>query len=116
MSSKKITLCKTSDVPEKKPKCLNIDVYYFAVYRSGEDFIIIKDECPHQMASFEGCESKDGTIVCGFHGWSFDLNSGDAIKGFGSLTKYKYTIEDGFIIIDYTDDPMQSDYSASFVR
>lgn len=116
MNTKKITLCKTSEVPEKKPKCVNVDVYYFAIYRLGEGFIVIKDECPHQMASFEGCENKEGTIVCGFHGWSFDLNSGEAIKGFGSLTKYPVTIENDTIIIDYTDDPAQSAYSASFVR
>lgn len=113
---KKIKLCSVSDVPESKPKCLTLEDTYFAVYRFKDDFIVIKDECPHQMASFEGRPHENGILTCAFHGWSFYIETGLAHHGFGCLTKYPVSVENSEIWIEFGGDHEQSDYQKAFVK
>ena len=35
--------------------------------------------CPHQRWPLKWGAVEDGTLVCGLHGWCFDLHSGDAV-------------------------------------
>ncbi|MCK6601464.1 MAG: Rieske 2Fe-2S domain-containing protein [Bacteroidetes bacterium] len=116
MQEKRIFLCLITDVPEKQPVCITAENRFFAVYRSDDGFIVIRDECPHQMASFEGCPNSSGKITCGFHGWVFDLKSGVAEKGFGKLFHYPVQVVDGKIYADLSQEETDSAYSASFVR
>ena len=113
---KKIKLCSVSDVPELKPKCLTTEDTYIAVYRHNNEFIAIKDECPHQMASFEASPNIDGIITCAFHGWSFRLEDGQPHKGFGCLTKYPVTIIENEIWIDFTEASETDDYQKAFIK
>ncbi|NUQ80555.1 MAG: Rieske 2Fe-2S domain-containing protein [Bacteroidetes bacterium] len=115
--TKTIRLCPVSEVPESKPRCVSAEGTHFAVYRLESDFVVIRDECPHQMASFEGAPCINGTLTCGFHGWVFDLKTGVPMKGFGNLTLYPVRVENDFILIDYHEDQSgQSAYHASFIR
>lgn len=113
---KKIKLCSVQDVPETKPKCVTTEDTYFAVFRHKNDFVVIKDECPHQMASFEGQPNIDGILTCYFHGWSFNLETGDAHHGFGCLKKYPVSIIGDEVWIDFHEDENLTEYQKAFKK
>lgn len=68
---------------------LNLDGEYYAV----------KNSCPHMEGPVgRGVTSHDGAgrrITCPFHGWTFDLETGDALFGRKRLRTYDVTVDDG---------------------
>lgn len=112
---KKIKLCLTTEVPEVKPKCIQTEDDYFAVYRHDKNFVVIRDVCPHQMGSFETSPNENGTITCAFHGWRFRLEDGCVVRGYKNLTKFPVTIVHNEIWIDYTkEEESDNSYQSSF--
>lgn len=112
---KEIEICHIDDVPEKTPKCVQLEGIYFAIYRYENKWIAIKDECPHQMASFEGRPVEDDVITCAFHGWKYNLITGEAVKGFGCLTKYPVKVVNNKIIVEFTIDDGENQYT-NFIK
>jgi len=63
-------------LPKGKGITAWVDDVELAVFRIGEDWLAVDGRCPHQGASLaDGCV--EGTSVsCPWHGWSFNLHTG----------------------------------------
>ncbi len=58
-----------------------------------EGFFAVNDKCPHNGASLgNGYCTKEGTVVCPVHRYSFDLKTGRARSGLGDCVE-TYPIE-----------------------
>ena len=44
--------------------------------RKGDGVYAVKNKCPHQGASLEGCEISDNKVICPLHRYGFDLKTG----------------------------------------
>ncbi|MDX1682519.1 MAG: Rieske (2Fe-2S) protein [Phycisphaeraceae bacterium] len=48
-----------------------------AVFRPDDEQVVVCDNaCPHAGASLAGGHIRDGCVVCPFHFWAFDTDSG----------------------------------------
>lgn len=49
-----------------------------AVFWTGERFVAVGDKCIHMGASLADGTIEDGKIVCGWHHWAYDADTGQS--------------------------------------
>jgi nitrite reductase/ring-hydroxylating ferredoxin subunit len=67
-----------------------------AVFKIGGRLQAIQDSCPHMGASLGDSQVRDGKVFCHWHGWSFDLKTGQgslASKSWLCARIYEVTVE-----------------------
>ncbi len=47
-----------------------------AVFRGEAGFVAMADRCPHAGAPLSDGVLRDGHVVCSWHGWKFDVETG----------------------------------------
>ena len=77
----RIPLCEASNVPDGEPlRVVPAGMDAVAVCRLDGAYHAVDDLCSHGMASLSDGEIEDGTIICPFHGGSFDITTGAAVE------------------------------------
>jgi len=65
-----------AELTENEGKRFEIDGHRIAVFRRGSLVVAVGDSCPHLGASLSDGYLDGGTVICPWHGWVFDLNTG----------------------------------------
>lgn len=109
------------DFPVDQPRLLTVGGRDLAVLCAGGSVYAVRNVCPHMFspictggvvplltASGVGEPRSDREhpiLVCGWHGWEFDLETGKAVADPAMrLKKYATAIEDGHVWIDLGGD------------
>ncbi len=75
-----VALCEWDEIPaHPNGKHVVIQGQALAVFRiQGEHHAVraIDDTCPHAGASLSGGHLHEGCVVCPWHGWPFDVDTG----------------------------------------
>jgi nitrite reductase/ring-hydroxylating ferredoxin subunit len=77
-----------------------------ALFAAGDAVLACNNRCPH-----EGYPLREGTLdeacvlTCNWHGWKFDLRTGDNLLRGDRLRTYPTRIVDGAVWVDVTDPP-----------
>ena len=79
-------ICLNESVSTDKPIGIKLDDIELAVFRDASGSIrAVEDRCPHRRAPLSlGRITPQGDIQCGYHGWTFNGETGD-ISGFPNL-------------------------------
>ena len=79
-------ICLSESVSTDKPIGIRLDDLALAVYRDSNNSVrAVEDRCPHRRAPLSlGRITPEGNIQCGYHGWTFNGETGD-ICGFPNL-------------------------------
>jgi nitrite reductase (NADH) small subunit/3-phenylpropionate/trans-cinnamate dioxygenase ferredoxin subunit len=65
-----------------------------AVVNDNGSIFGIQGECAHMRASLANGAVKDGIVTCSWHGWKYDLQSGECLTKPGfTLKKYEVEID-----------------------
>ena len=74
---------------------------HVGVFReAGGSFRAMEIGCRHQNADLSKGDIKDHVVTCTWHGWQYDLRTGECLRGSAShLRHYTCKVEDGFIWI-----------------
>lgn len=67
---------KQSEFREGRGRAVKFGERTIAVFRVGERWFAIQDACPHMGASLADGKLHGLEVVCHWHGWKFDLESG----------------------------------------
>lgn len=79
------------------------------------DVFAIDNRCPHEgFPLSEGSVGKNCQLTCNWHGWTFDLESGDPTVGRDPLRKYPVEIRDGKVWVDVS--PLDQEKQATKAR
>jgi nitrite reductase/ring-hydroxylating ferredoxin subunit len=62
-----------------------------AVFRSGESVVALDNACPHQGNPLIDGDVLGPTLVCAYHSWRFDLETGACL--FGDEPARRYAVE-----------------------
>lgn len=74
-----------------------------ALFETEAGLFAINNRCPHEgYPLLEGSLQDDCTLACNWHGWTFDLKSGETIQGRDPVKKYPVERRNGEIWIDLT--------------
>jgi NAD(P)H-dependent nitrite reductase small subunit len=97
-----ITVGRATDVPEGRGATVELlDGTELAVYHVGDEFYAIENFCPHKGAPLADGNLCGHTVECDWHGWRFDLRTGQCLnRTHSSVERYEVRIEDGWIKIE----------------
>jgi nitrite reductase/ring-hydroxylating ferredoxin subunit len=79
---------------------VEVDGRRVAVFRSGERVYAVDAACPHAGNPLVEGDVLGTTLVCAFHGWRFDLETGACLHGEEPLTCYRAELRDGEVWVD----------------
>lgn len=77
-----------------------------ALFAVGDAVHACNNRCPHEGYPLrEGTLDADCVLTCNWHGWKFDLRSGENLTQGDRLRTYPTKLEDGMVWIDVADPP-----------
>jgi 3-phenylpropionate/trans-cinnamate dioxygenase ferredoxin component len=82
--------CKTIALPEG---------HELAVYNVNGEFYATDNFCPHKGAPLSEGMLCGNVIECDWHGWQFDVRTGECLTVTEKIETYKVIVEDGVIKI-----------------
>src|SRR3954462_1430482 len=95
-----ITVGRVEDVPLGRGATVELqNGMELALYNVGREFYAIENFCPHKGAPLADGHLSAHTIECDWHGWRFDLRTGECLTNRSALETYEVVIEDGWIKI-----------------
>lgn len=96
-----VVVGRVEDVPDGRGATVELDGgKELALYHVGEEFYAIENFCPHRGAPLADGNLCGHAVECDWHGWRFDLRTGQCINRPGdAVESYEVRIEDGWIKI-----------------
>jgi len=73
-----VRVAQRAEIPESGGKCVEIEGKRIAIFRVGDGFHAIDDECTHQGAPLSEGTVEGEEVECPWHGSRFDLRTGEA--------------------------------------
>jgi nitrite reductase/ring-hydroxylating ferredoxin subunit len=96
----KITVGRVEDVPAGRGATVELlDGTELALYNIDGEFFAIENFCPHKGAPLADGRLCGHMIECDWHGWRFDVRTGQCITNSSHVEAYEVVIEDGLIKI-----------------
>lgn len=102
-----VRACLVVDVPANRGWPVVAGGVLLAVFRDGPDLRAIDNVCRHTGAPLDDGWVEDGCVTCPWHGWRYDLASGDHLTAFGhrrGVQSYPVRVEGDEVWVD-VDDP-----------
>ncbi len=96
-------MCSLADLGPGKSVDKRILARRVAVFNDAGEIIAIEADCKHMKASLATGSVNNGIITCRWHGWKYDLRSGNCLTVTGmKLKRYEVEIADGevYVLID----------------
>jgi len=72
-----------------------------AVYNVDGEFYATENFCPHKGAPLSEGILCGHVVECGWHGWQFDVRSGECLTVRDQLKTYEVFVEDGLVKISH---------------
>ena len=97
---KAVNAGRVEDTPEGS--CRTIELSggrELALYHVNGEFYATENFCPHQGAQLAEGTLCNHVIECEWHGWQFDVRTGECLTVPEKLETYEAVIEDGFVKI-----------------
>jgi nitrite reductase/ring-hydroxylating ferredoxin subunit len=96
----KIVVGRVEDVPAGRGATVELlDGTELALYNVNGAFFAIENFCPHKGAPLADGRLCGHTVECDWHGWRFDVRTGQCLTNTGDVETYEVIIEDGLIKI-----------------
>lgn len=91
---------KLSDLPPGQAREKMIMARRIAVFNEGGKLYGVESDCKHMRASLAKGGVRNGILTCNWHGWQYDLRTGECLttKGF-RLKLYAVEVEEDKIYL-----------------
>ena len=116
--SPRVAVCRTEELPAGDRRHVTLDGAEVGVFNLGDRLVAYRNHCAHQGAPVcpgrvggttmpsapgEYVFGQHGQILhCPWHGWEFDLESGEALFGHRvRLAPVQVEVEDGTIVVSH---------------
>lgn len=94
-----------SALPENGMEQFDLDGTCVLVCRQGEQLHAVDGVCPHRGAQLATGQLEGTVVVCPWHDWAFDVESGCGITNpQSSLRRYEVAVRDGKVIVSLPDE------------
>lgn len=98
-SGTSVWLCNVDDVEDDEAHVGDVDGTSVAVFYIDGEYFAIDNTCPHQGGPLNEGKVENECVYCPWHGWEFDLESGEHVQGKASATTYDVNVEDDGIYV-----------------
>ncbi|UCF64989.1 MAG: Rieske (2Fe-2S) protein [bacterium] len=92
---KKKRICKTIEISAEKPFRYNLSQNeQIVIFQSDQSYYALENRCPHAGAYLHEGMVEGGILTCIWHGWKFDLETGQSLNEYWARVKtYSLTVE-----------------------
>ena len=96
-----VTVGQVGDVPPGRGATVELlSGKELALYNVNGQFYAVENFCPHKGAPLADGQLCGHTIECDWHGWRFDVRTGEGLTNGIGVESYPVIIEDGLIKIE----------------
>ena len=112
--SRFVTVAESNSLREGSGRCVKIGNQEIALFRVGDEFYAIDNECTHYGASLCHGMVQGHKVACPWHCWQFDMTNGKCLTVPGRDVKsYPVRVEDGAVQIEVEEAPIPAEATAS---
>ena len=80
-SGKQHYICSVSDISPEKPYVFHLkDKIEIVIFQHENNYFALENRCPHAGARLNEGILKDNILTCIWHGWQFDIESGQCLN------------------------------------
>ncbi len=99
--SQRIFVCHTRQVTPETPCRFNLGKgEQVVVFQTTEGYFAVENRCPHAGAYLHEGQIENNILTCPWHGWRFDLESGQSLTEYWARLKtYPIQIVEGKIFL-----------------
>ncbi|HEX2849007.1 MAG TPA: Rieske (2Fe-2S) protein [Acidimicrobiales bacterium] len=100
-------VCRVEQLIEGRGRPVRAAGRYLAAFLVDGTVHVIDNVCLHVESPLDGGPVVDGRVICPWHGWTYDLATGELLTAFGprpGLRVYPVAVEHGVVSIAI-DDP-----------
>ena len=95
---RKITVCRVNELLSGSCRTIDLsDGRELALYNVHGEFYATDNFCPHKGAPLAAGNLCDYVIECDWHGWEFDVRTGECLTVPEKLETYEVLVEDSLI-------------------
>ena len=97
-----VFVCKKEDLREGEMGLFRVNrKSVLVVWPREGDIKAYRGRCPHQDVPLENATFDGSKMVCGFHGWCFDVHTGEGVEPRGcALKPYVLRVEQGELQVE----------------
>lgn len=97
-----VFVCKKEDLREGEMGLFRVNrKSVLLVWPREGEIKAYRGRCPHQDVPLENATFDGTTMVCGFHGWCFDVHTGEGVEPRGcALKPYALRVEQGELQVE----------------
>lgn len=95
------TVCAISDLPRgtcRRFALPNGDE--LAIYNVNGEYYATDNFCPHRGAALSDGLLSSHFIECGWHGWRFDIRTGECLTVSEKIRTFRVTTDEGVILVE----------------
>lgn len=88
-----VKVANVAEVAEGRGKFIRVNDDEIALFKVGGRLYAINNVCPHQHISALHQGTLDGLkVTCPMHGWTYSLETGEAVGGSGRVQTYEVKV------------------------
>ena len=95
-----VRVCHLDDLADGEAVVETVDGTEVALVLSDGEVYAMENVCPHQGGPVGGGKVEDGCIHCPWHGWAFELDSGEHVHGPSALNMLAVSVDDGEVYVE----------------
>jgi nitrite reductase (NADH) small subunit len=96
-------VCRRDDVPADRGWPVRVGAASIAIFRAGGRLVAVDNVCRHVGNPIDDGFVQDDCVTCPWHGWRYDLQTGDHLTMFGrrhGLRTYPVRVEGDDVLVD----------------
>lgn len=94
-----VRVCSVDDLADGDAVVEEVDGTPVAVFRHRSEVYAFENVCPHQGGPVGEGKVEDGCVFCPWHGWQFDVETGEHVQGLATATTYPVAVDDGDVYV-----------------
>lgn len=100
-------VCRVDQLVEGRGLPARVGQTYLAVFLARGEIAVVENQCTHVGSPLDGGAVVEQRVHCPWHGWAYDLRSGNLLTAFGErpgIRVFPHIVEDGQVIVEIGDD------------
>jgi nitrite reductase (NADH) small subunit len=85
--AERIKIAEVSELPEGTGKVVTASTRVLALFNVGGSFHAVDNTCPHRGGPLGEGELSGSVVTCPWHGWQFDVRSGENPRNPGASAR-----------------------------
>lgn len=88
-----IKVASLNQIPKNRGLCIKINNKAIALFAYQEKIYAMDHLCPHQLGPLSEGMQYENIVICPWHGWQFDIQSGETVMGGEGVKTYPVEIQ-----------------------